>query len=495
MNLADAMPLLPELALFVLAVLVLLVGLVRKPVSAMDPVSPIPEPSQATLIGWLTLLGLLVVLVLTFYLQEGTSLFGGSFVNDSLAIFAKKLFAGAAALSVLASLTLRLRSFERRAAEYHFVLISSVLGMLVLASARELILLFVSFELMSIPLYVLTGFAKRDDAPPEAALKFFLVGTASSAVIVYGMSFIFGVTGSTDLAAIPGALASGDSMMLLGMTLLLAGLGFKIAAFPFHMWAPDTYEAASTPFVAWLAVAPKAAGFIAIIRLYVEGVGPATLVWMPAVAAVAGMTIITGNLMAIPQHNIKRLLAYSGIAHIGYMLVGLAALSSNGIAMVLFYLVAYLFGNMGAFFVVEAVARAEQSEEIDAYKGLAQRSPLLALAMLIFLLSLGGIPFVAGFWAKLYVFLAAIDRGMYGLVFLGAVLTVVALYYYLLVARRMYIEAPLRPERIQVPTLLGVAILICLLGVVGIGAWPGPWVEASQRAAVSVFAAPSAATK
>jgi NADH-quinone oxidoreductase subunit N len=227
----------------------------------------------------------------------------------------------------------------------------------------------------------------------------------------------------------------------------------------------------------------------------VEGVGAATLVWMPVVAAVAGMTIITGNLMAIPQHNIKRLLAYSGIAHIGYMLIGLAALSSNGIAMVLFYLVAYLFGNMGAFFVVEAVARSENSEEIDAYKGLAQRSPLLALAMLVFLLSLGGIPFVAGFWAKLYVFLAAIERGMYGLVFLGAVLTVVALYYYLLVARRMYIEAPVRTERIQVPTLLGVVIFICILGVVGMGAWPRPWVDATQRAAASVFAGSSASTK
>ena len=172
---------------------------------------------------------------------------------------------------------------------------------------------------------------------------------------------------------------------------------------------------------------------------------------MPIVAALAGMTIVTGNLMAIPQQNIKRLLAYSGIAHIGYMLIGLAALSSSGVAMVLFYLVAYLFGNMGAFLVVEAVARSEQSDGIDAYRGLAQRSPLLALAMLIFLLSLGGIPFVAGFWAKLYVFWAAIERGLYGLVFLGAVLTVVALYYYLLVARRMYIEAPVRTEPVPVP--------------------------------------------
>src|SRR5207247_2449847 len=165
-----------------------------------------------------------------------------------------------------------------------------------------------SFELMSIPLYVLTGFVKREDTAPEAALKFFLVGTASSAVIVYGMSFIFGVTGSTELSAIPGALATGDPMMLLGMTLLLAGLGFKIAAFPFHMWAPDAYEAASTPFVAWLSVAPKAAGFVVMFRLYLEGVGDPVLIWVPAAAGLAAVTIIAGNLMAIPQQNVKRLL-------------------------------------------------------------------------------------------------------------------------------------------------------------------------------------------
>jgi NADH-quinone oxidoreductase subunit N len=216
-------------------------------------------------------------------------------------------------------------------------------------------------------------------------------------------------------------------------------------------------------------------------------VGPAALVWLPVMAALAGMTILTGNLMAIPQQNIKRLLAYSGIAHIGYMLLGLAALTSNGVAMVLFYLVAYLFGNMGAFLVVEAVARSEQSDRIDAYRGLAQRSPLLALAMLIFLLSLGGIPFVAGFWAKLYVFWAAIERGMYGLVFLGAVLTVVALYYYLLVARRMYIEAPDRHEPVPVPGLLGTAIVVCVVGVVGMGIYPAPWVAETLRVASTLM--------
>ena len=463
--------LVPEVTLFVLAILVLVIGL-------------IVQGGRAA--GWVTFAGLFVVFGVTFYVDEG-SLFGGTFVLDGLALFAKRLFIAAAGLSMLGSLTLPQPAFVRRSTEYHFALLVSLLGMLVLASARELVLLFVAFELMSIPLFVLTGFLKRDAVAPEAALKFFLVGTASSAIIVYGMSFMYGAMGGTMFESIPGAMAAGSPLMMLGMALLLAGLGFKIAAFPFHMWAPDTYEAASTPYVAWLSVAPKAAGFIALIRLYLEGVGPAALVWLPAISVLAGMTIVTGNLMAIPQQNIKRMLAYSGVAHIGYMLLGFAALSSSGVAMMLFYLVAYMFGNMGAFLVVEAVARSEQSDGIDAYRGLAQRSPLLALAMLIFLLSLGGIPFVAGFWAKLYVFWAAIERGLYGLVFLGAVLTVVALYYYLLVARRMYIEPPDRREPVPVPGLLGAAIVICLLGVVGMGVYPGPWVDVAIRVASTLF--------
>src|SRR3989449_7774941 len=268
---------------------------------------------------------------------------------------------------------------------------------------------------MPFPLYVLAGFLKRQEEAVEAALKFFLVGSVSSALLVYGLSFVYGAVRSTDLATVAGASTAAQPLLTLGHLTACAGFGFKIAAFPFHMWVPDTYEAASTPFVAWLSVAPKAAGFVALFRVYLEGAGDRAATWIPLAAGLATLTIVGGNLMALPQQNTKRLLAYSGIAHIGYMLVGFAAASASGVAMVLFYLVTYVFGNMGAFLVVEALARAEGSEATTAFRGLAQRSPLLALAMLIFLLSLGGVPFMAGFWAKLYVFWAAASVGLYWL--------------------------------------------------------------------------------
>ena len=438
-------------------------------------------------VGVLAAVGLVVLLGLSFRAEPGAVLFGGTFVQDELAIFSKRLFLLATVLGVLGSLALRAPTFARRATEYYMLMLGSLLGMLVLASARELILIFVAFELMSIPLYVMAGFRKGEEESVEAALKFFLIGTVSSAFIAYGLSFVYGISKTTDLSGVAAALQDGHPLLLLGMILTLGGLGFKIAAFPFHMWVPDTYEAASTPFVAWLSVAPKAAGFVVMFRLYLEGVGDPVLIWVPAAAGLAAITIIAGNLMAIPQQNVKRLLAYSGIAHIGYMLVGFAAVSVNGVAMMLFYLVAYLFGNMGAFFVVEAVAQADGSEAISAYKGLAQRSPVLALCMLLFLLSLGGIPFVAGFWAKLYVFWAAAEQGLYWLVLLGAILTVVALFYYLLVAKRMYIDAPEQMQPVPVPRLLGLCIFVCAAGVVVMGLYPRPVVMAALRAATGLF--------
>lgn len=438
-------------------------------------------------IGWLAMLGVLILTAIAMTLAPTEPALGGMFVLDGLAIFAKRLFLAATVIGLLGGLSLDGAAFRRRAGEYHLLILASLLGMLILASARDVILLFLAFELMSIPLYVLAGFLKREEIAVEAALKFFLVGSVSSAVMAYGLSFVYGATGTTSLAGVAKAFAAADPLVMLGLLAAFAGFGFKIAAFPFHMWVPDTYEAASTPFVAWLSVAPKAAGFVALFRVYFEGMGEAVASWGPVVAALATITIVAGNLMALPQQNAKRLLAYSGIAHIGYMLVGIAAASAAGTAMVLFYLVAYVFGNMGAFLVVEAVARAEGSENLSAFRGLAQRSPLLALAMLLFLLSLGGVPFVAGFWAKLYVFWAAAQQGLYWLVLVGAVLTVVALFYYLVVAKRMYIEPPDRPGRVPLAPTLALSVILCVLGVVILGVYPKPVVMAALRVAAPLF--------
>ena len=438
-------------------------------------------------LAWLATLGVLALGVLSAFAHPVGPALGGMFVQDGLALFAKRLFLTATFIGLLAGLSLPDRAFARRAGEYHLLILGSLLGMFILASARDLILLFLAFELMSIPLYVLTGFLKRDAGAVEASLKFFLVGSVSSAVMAYGLSFVYGATGTTDLAKVAEVAAGAGPLLTLGLVATLVGFAFQIAAFPFHMWVPDTYEAASTPFVAWLSVTPKAAGFVAIFRVYFEGAGEHAAAWVPVAALLATMTMLAGNLMALPQQNTKRLLAYSGIAQIGYMLVGVAAATASGTAMVLFYLVAYVFANMGAFLVVEALVRAEGSEATTAFRGLAQRSPLLALAMLLFLLSLGGIPFVAGFWAKLYVFWAATERGLYWLVLLGAILTVVALFYYLLVAKRMYIEAPERSSRVPVAPTLALSVLLCALGVVLLGLYPKPIVMAAMRVASPLF--------
>ena len=438
-------------------------------------------------LGWVSFVGVSALGVWSMFLSPVSPVLGGAFVLDGLAIFAKRLFLAATAIGILGGLALPDAPFRRRSGEYHLLILSSLLGMLVLASARDVVLLFVAFELMSLPLYVLAGFLKRDEIAVEAALKFFLVGSVSSAVMAYGLSFVYGAARTTGLEGIAKTFATGDPLVTLGLLVAFAGFGFKIAAFPFHMWVPDTYEAASTPFVAWLSVAPKAAGFVALFRVYFEGVGERASYWMPVAAALATITIVAGNLMALPQQNVKRLLAYSGIAHIGYMLVGLAAASATGTAMVLFYLVAYVFGNMGAFLVVEGVARSERTDHIVAFRGLAQRSPLLALAMLLFLLSLGGIPFVAGFWAKLYVFWAAAQQGLYWLVLIGAILTVVALFYYLVIARRMYIDPPERPDRVRLEPTLAAAVVLCLIGIVVLGVWPKPVVMAALRVVAPLF--------
>ncbi len=428
-------------------------------------------------IPWIVSPGIFFIFVLSFIYQPQGSFFSGAIVSDSLALFFKKLFILAGFISSLGIFSYPPQGFIKRQGEYFFLLLISLVGMLLLSQARELIFLFVSFEIMSLPLYVLSGFLKKEAASVEAALKFFLLGTVSSAIILYGFSFIYGVAGSTYLDKIKLAAESPSSLFYLGISLTLAGFCFKIAAVPFHMWVPDTYQGAPTPFVAFLAVAPKAAGFVVLIRLFLEGFLPAQNFWQNQMVLLSALSMIVGNILALPQKNIKRLLAYSGIAHIGYALLGLLVATHYGISMLLFYLVIYLFANMGAFLTVEMVYRNQKSDELEAYAGLSQRSPLVALCLLLFLLSLGGIPFLAGFWAKLYIFLSAAERKLWGLVFLGALLSVVALFYYLKVARAMYIQTPVSSGRLQNNQAFFLALLFTVLPLLILGLYPRPLVR------------------
>ncbi len=430
--------------------------------------------------GWLSFIGLLGIFGASWALETGREVAGGAFVLDDFTLYMQRTMLAATALGVLASLDHVGRVIPRRQAEYFQLLLFSLIGMLFLAGARELILLIVAFELMGLPLYVMAAMHKTEKPGIEGALKLYLTGAVSAAVTLYGMSFIFGATGTTMLSEI--AQAPSSPFLVLGLLLTLAGMGFKVGAVPFHMWVPDTYQGAPTPFVAFLSVVPKVAGFAALARLFIEGLGPLRDTWWPVLFAVCAATMLVGNLFALNQANVKRLLGYSGIAHVGLLLLALGIGTERGLGVMLFYLATYVFTNMGAFFVAEVVGRSG-SDDIDAYRGLARRSPWLGLAMLLFLLSLGGIPFVAGFWAKILLFWAAWEAGVRWLVFLGAILAVVGLYYYLRIARSIYMEEPGDRGRVEVPFTTAAAIVIAMVGVVVIGVRPSVLLESAIAAA------------
>ena len=414
-----------------------------------------------------TLAGLAVLWVGSFVLPE-QSAFTPAWVQDGFALFLKRVFIAAASLTVLGTHAYASRrGWAQRSGEFLVLLLFTTIGAAALVSAREFLTLFVAFELLSLPLYALTALDKARPESSEGALKLFVFGSVSSAILLLGIGLLFASTGTTFWmeAIVPQA----GPLVRLGAALLLVGFGFKVAMFPFYMWAPDTYESAPTPFVAFLSVAPKAAGIAALFRLYIE----VFAVWVPDVtvwiAWIAALTMIVGNLLALPQQNLKRLLAYSGVAHIGYVLAALATGSRFGAGMALFYFVAYLFSNIGAFLAVAALESSGVPPTIDGVRNLVRRSPWVASAFLVFLLSLGGIPFVLGFWGKLYVFLAAGKAGLWWLVLLGALLAVVALYYYLNVARSMFIAEPSEGgAEVDVPGTILAAVLLCAV-VVAVG--------------------------
>lgn len=425
-------------------------------------------------------------LIASFQMDVSGSAFGGVYVGDHWSLFFKRAFLAAGLLATLGSMDHVARRQPHRQGEYYLLLMCSVLGMTLLPGARDLVLLVVAFELMGLPLFVLAAFAKTEDAKgvgkhgPEAGLKLYLVGAVSAAITLFGLSFVYGMTGSTRIDAV--AHTPMTPLFVLGVMLVLAGMAFKIGVVPFHMWVPDTYQGAPTPFVAFLSVAPKLAGFAALATLFHHGFVQVRSEWQPVVLALSLVSMVLGNLLAVVQTNVKRMLAYSGIGHIGYMMMAFVS-GSAGTTMLLFYFVAYLVTNMGAFQIVEAVERETGDASLSAFEGMWKRSPTLAFAMLIFLLSLAGIPFVVGFWAKLYVFIVAWQSGLYLLVILGAVLAVVGLFYYMQVARSMYMKPPKGDAELRAAPALAISLALCLAGVVAFGAWPRAVLDDAGRAA------------
>jgi len=411
--------------------------------------------------------------------------FGGMFVVDASAMLFKALFLIAAFLTGLGSIHFAVRQ-TRYPGEYYGLLLLSTLGLMIMVSAGDLMTLYLGVELGTASLYALAAFRKHRLRSSEAGLKYVLLGAISSGVLIYGISLIYGAAGTTKLTAVAAMLDgfySVSPLSVIGLVMVVAGLSFKCVAAPFHMWAPDVYEGAPTPITGFLSVASKAAGFAVLLRVLGAGVGDQSLglaalssTWQPLVIALAAISMILGNLVALQQRNIKRMLAYSGIAQAGYLLVAVAADSPRGSASVVAYLFLYTFTNLGAFLTAAAVRGNVGDYEIPSYRALSRRAPLLSLGLLILLLSLAGIPPLAGFVGKFHLFWSAVEQpGLWWLVLLGALMSVVSLYYYLMVIRQMYLleDAPDRSPLVINPPL-ALAIVICVVATIVIGVWPAP---------------------
>ena len=460
-------PILPELLL--IGIGVLLIGF------------DLFMPRQRQLLPWLTVVGSLTALAMILGSQP-TSSFGGMFLTDGYAMVFKTICLGAVILTALMSETF-CRVIGLHQGEYYSLMLFSLVGMLLMASAGDLMVLYLGLELMALPVYVLVGLHKRESRTSEAAVKYFLMGMFASALLLFGMSLLYGLTGTTEIARIAAlagsAQLSANPALLAALGLMLAGLCFKVAVAPFHLWTPDVYEGAPTIVTALMSVGPKAAGFAIFGRVLFFALPQLHDHWGPVLAVLALLTMAVGNITALCQHSLKRMLAYSSIAHAGYALLGLLAGTPEGMAATMTYLVIYLFMNLGAFAILMLLAEPGQPHEsLDDCKGLATRHPLAAALMLVFLFSLTGIPPTGGFIGKFYLLKAAFSAG-YTLTVVGAVLfSAISAYFYLRVVRYMYMDEPQQTTVALVfsPGMLA-AVGICLLGVLGSGFFPGTLLE------------------
>lgn len=467
---------------------------------------------QQKLYTALSALGIVVVCLVMALLQamdisnngDGGLAFEGMFVGDQFTYVLNVAVLAAAAIGILVSYDYLERTGLDRG-EYYILLIFAAAGAMLMGSSPNLVMIFIALELLSIPLYVLSGIRRPQEASEESAMKYFLLGAFASAFFVYGIALIFGATGSIDLAEVWVAsekIAQGDTtekfLLLMGVALLLVGLGFKVAAVPFHMWTPDVYQGAPTPVTAYMSVVAKAGGFGALLRVMVTGLSVAldggdTAAWQTSVQIIAVATLVLGNVVAISQYDLKRLLAYSSIAHAGYILIALAAGATTGYGdeaaqAALVYILAYTFTNIGAFAVIVAIERNDATgTTLDDIKGLASRYPFHAAAMSIFMFSLAGVPLTAGFIGKFYVFKTALDADLVPLAVIGVLTSVISFFYYIRITWNMFFEQPSDTLTVDSKPMLNSALWLTAIGTFVLGLLPFLLEDLVQSASIALL--------
>ena len=431
-----------------------------------------------TLLVFISLVGLLMTAISAFAKNPIPAYsFNDSYIVDHLSLFFICIFTISSALAILLSVEYNERE-GMRAGEYYALILFCTVGMILLASSTDMIMIFLGIEIVSICLYVLAGIRRDNLRSNEAALKYFLLGAFATGFLLYGMTMVYGSTGHTNLFKIAEVVqnpsAQSNPLLLMGLVLLIIGFGFKIASVPFHMWAPDVYQGAPTPITAFMAVGPKAAAFAAFFRVFAETFPEMAPSWEILLSTIAVLSMFFGNLGAIMQTNIKRMLAFSSISHAGYILMAVIAKNSLGASSLLFYMLAYAFTTFGIFGIIILLGRkGEENLEIENYSGLAYRHPILALSMTVFLLSLGGLPPFAGFIAKFYIFSAAIQEGLVTLVIIAVLNSAISFYYYLKVVVFMYMKEPEAEFKISLTPLTLFVVFIGVTVTISLGIFPG----------------------
>ena len=476
----------PELILALGGMIVLAVGL-----GARKKTWPIAETASLVVLA----AALVPTIMLLAKSLPNASQFGGVMAVDGLAVFFKIIAILSTAIVVFLGMDY-FRGINIHRGEFYALLVFATLAITCLAASTDLIMIYLSLEFLSITSYILVGYLKQDPKSNEAAMKYFLYGSIAGAVMIYGMSMLYGLTGSTNILEIRVMLTRDQLMglqgsyplLFLSTLMILVGFGFKIAMAPFHQWAPDTYEGAPTPITAFLSVGSKAAGFAVLIRVLGTSITPYVLNWVPLIVILSGVTMTVGNLIAIPQMNIKRMLAYSSIAQAGYLLLGVAAIPYSELAIpaMLLYIFVYLFMNLGAFAVVTILSARLNTDDIRSYSGLYKRAPVAAAAMALFLLSLAGIPPTAGFLGKFYLFAAAIQSGntlIFWLAIVAIINTVISVYYYMNVVRYMFFAEPKGTIALQPTKPLSFAVILTLAMTLIVLLYPQPFIQMAHRSA------------